>query len=110
MKSRYARLFVIPMVALALVNAAFAAESTLTTITVSKMDCPSCAKKVAAALEKVSGVSSVKTDTKSGTAVVTPKKGAGLSPRALWDAVEKVGKQPTKLVGPKGTFTSKPSV
>ena len=110
MKSRYAPLFMIPMLALAMVSAASAAESTLTTITVSKMDCPSCAKKVAAALEKVSGVSSVKTDTKAGTAIVTPKKGTDLSPRALWEAVEKVSKVPTKLVGPKGTFISKPSV
>lgn len=61
------------------------------------------------ALEKVAGVSSVKADNKAGTAVVMPKRGADLSPHALWEAVEKVGKQPTKLVGPKGTFTSKPS-
>jgi copper chaperone CopZ len=106
---KFAWLLAIPVVALMLVGVAQAAEPTLTTLTVPKIDCPSCAKKVADALEKVSGVASVKTDNKAGTAVVTPKRGADLSPRALWEAVEEVGKQPTKLVGPKGTFTSKPS-
>ena len=107
---KIAWLLAIPVVALMLFGVAQAAEPKLTTLTVRGIDCPSCAKKVADALKKVSGVASVKANNKAGTAVVTPRRGTDLSPRALWEAVEEVGKQPTKLVGPNGTFTSKPSV
>src|SRR5262249_43948091 len=41
-------------------------------------------------------------------AVVMPKPGQAVSPRALWEAVEKAGKTPTKLEGPSGTFTARP--
>jgi Cu+-exporting ATPase len=42
------------------------------------------------------------------TAKVTPKPKAVLSPKALWEAVEKAKKTPAKLEGPSGTFTAKP--
>jgi hypothetical protein len=45
---------------------------------------------------------------KSKVVVVTPKKNLGLSPLQLWEAIEKAGKEPVKLTGPGGTFTSKP--
>ena len=79
-----------------------------TTITLKTLDCESCAKKVGATLSELEGVDSVKTDVKSKVAVVTPKKSSGLSPLLLWEAIEKAGKEPVKLVGPGGTFTSKP--
>jgi copper chaperone CopZ len=79
-----------------------------TTITLKTLDCESCAKKIAAKLSEVEGVDSVKTDVKSKVVVVTPKKNLGLSPLQLWEAIEKAGKEPVKLTGPGGTFTSKP--
>ena len=79
-----------------------------TTITLKTLDCESCAKKVGAKLSEVEGVDSVKTDVKSKVVVVTPKKNLGLSPLQLWEAIEKAGKEPVKLTGPGGTFTSKP--
>ncbi len=85
-----------------------ASERLTTTITLKVLTCESCAKKVAQSLSQVSGVASVKTDVTSKSAVVTPKTGKSLSPAALWEAVERAGKQPVKLVGPNGSFTSKP--
>jgi copper chaperone CopZ len=85
-----------------------AAEPAATTITISDLDCPNCAKKVAAKLSEVEGVAKVETDVDTQTAKVTPKPKAVLSPKALWEAVEKAKKTPAKLEGPGGTFTAKP--
>ncbi|WP_233215152.1 heavy-metal-associated domain-containing protein [Rhodopirellula bahusiensis] len=87
---------------------AVGASTTKTTITLKVLTCESCAKKVAAKLSEVRGVGGIKTDVKSKTAIVVPIGGATLSPRQLWEAIEKAGKEPVKLEGPSGTFTSKP--
>jgi hypothetical protein len=42
------------------------------------------------------------------TAKVTPQPKTVLSPKALWEAVEKAKKTPAKLAGPGGTFTARP--
>jgi hypothetical protein len=34
---------------------------------------------------------------------------AVLSPRGLWEALEKIEKPPTRLEGPSGVFTAKPA-
>ena len=81
-----------------------AASNAKTTITLKVLTCESCAKKVAAKLSEVAGVG----DVKSKTAIVVPKGDATLSPLKLWEAIEKAGKEPVKLEGPSGTFTSKP--
>lgn len=88
-------------------NAADASTSK-TTIALKVLDCESCAKKVAAKLSEVRGVGDVKMDVKSKTATVIPKGSATLSPLQMWEAIEKAGKEPVKLEGPSGTFTSKP--
>jgi len=80
-----------------------------TVITIEDLDCPSCAKAVEKALAKVPGVDSVKTDVKTQTATVMPKADTKVSPRVLWEAVEKADFKPTKLEGPGGTFTDKPN-
>jgi copper chaperone CopZ len=79
-----------------------------TTITIPRMDCPTCAGKVEAKLNEVPGVAALRTDVEKRTVVVTPRNGVVLSPRALWEAVEKGGKMPSRLQGPSGTFTTKP--
>lgn len=79
-----------------------------TTITLEVLSCEGCAKKVATKLLEIRGVANVKTDLKTKSATVIPKAEASLSPRQLWEAVEKAGKKPIKLQGPSGTFTSKP--
>jgi copper chaperone CopZ len=72
------------------------------------MHCAGCAAKVAGNLKAIQGVAGAQVDAEKEVAIVTPKSAATLSPRALWEAVEKAGYKPAKLVGPSGAFTSKP--
>ncbi|MBY0525364.1 MAG: heavy-metal-associated domain-containing protein [Gemmataceae bacterium] len=95
-------------VALAVIARMQAADMPPTKITIPDMECKHCAKKVATTLTTVAGVAVVETNVPSRTAVVRPKPQTVVSPRALWEALEKVGKEPSKLEGPSGTFTSKP--
>ena len=95
---------------LALAATGRATEPATTAITVEKMHCMSCAQKMAEELYAVSGVASVSADVKSKRLTVSPKAGGRLSPRALWDAVEKAGYKPTRLEGPAGKFAAKPEV
>lgn len=96
-----------------LAGAAFAggqppADPVPTKLTVPGLDCVSCAKKAGDKLYAVPGVGEVKVDLKAKLLIVTPKSGAVVSPRSLWEAVEKAGYEPTKLEGPGGNFTTKP--
>ena len=93
---------------LALGGALRAAPPVVTTITIPDMHCQGCAKKVAAQLYQVRGVAAVQANVQAKTITVNPQGQAILSPRALWEAVEKADKQPTRLEGPNGTFTAKP--
>ena len=89
-------------------QAAFAADGNGTTITVDGMHCGACAKKITTRLQSVGGVAAATADPKEGLVVVSAKPKQSPSPKALWEAVEKAGYTPTKLVGPVGTFTKKP--
>src|SRR5688572_5509464 len=77
-----------------------AVETPYTTITVSDLHCAGCAKKVANALSKVAGVAKVESDVEAKTLKVIPKEKSTLSPKTLWEAVEKSDKTPAKLEGP----------
>lgn len=79
-----------------------------TTISVPEMHCSGCAKKVTTKLTGLTGVAKAEADMKAKTITVTPKAGSVLSPKAVWEAVEQAGEEPTKLTGPSGTFTAKP--
>lgn len=85
-----------------------AAEPAVTKITVPDLDCASCGKKLVAKVQAVPGVAEAKADVEGKTVTVTHKAKANPSPLALWEAIEKGGKEATKLEGPSGTFTSKP--
>ncbi|HXG10129.1 MAG TPA: heavy metal-associated domain-containing protein [Gemmataceae bacterium] len=85
-----------------------AADPPRTTITFKDLDCPSCAKKLAARLGQVPGVAAVKTDLETKTATITPRPNQQPLPRALWETAEKAGFEPVKLEGPAGTFTDRP--
>ena len=84
------------------------AAEPMTAIVVQKMHCGGCAKKIAAKLYEVPGVAEVRVDVKAKTLWVAPQAQAALSPRALWEAVEKGADIPVKLEGPSGIFTEKP--
>jgi copper chaperone CopZ len=85
-----------------------AADPKPTVITISNMHCDGCAKKVTDQLVTVVGVAKAEADVAAKTVKIIPKANATVSPKALWEAVEKADKTPTKLQGPGGTFTEKP--
>ena len=95
------------LLSLAMMAASQAAESTVTTITVGEM-CGGCVKVITAKLQPMPDVAKVQCDVKTKRVYVLPAQGRVLSPRVLWEAMDEIGKTPTKLAGPSGTFTSKP--
>ena len=92
---------------LLLVGTLLAAQPQHTLITVKEMHCAGCAKKIADQLYKLPGVKEVRVDLKTKALLVLPAKDTSLSPKTLWTAVEKED-VPVRLIGPHGTFTSKP--
>lgn len=84
-------------------------KPTTTTIDIKGMHCHGCATKVQNRLTAVKNVNSATVSAKTAQAIVDPKANGKPSPRALWEAVEAAGYSPTKLAGPDGTFTKKPS-
>jgi copper chaperone CopZ len=80
-----------------------------TVIHVDGRTCGGCAASVAKAVSGLAGVQDVATDPKSGTVTVIPKAGATVSPKALWEAVDEAGFTPTRIAGPNGSLTEKPS-
>ncbi len=101
---------VVAVFALAATNS-YAAEqrqSDATVVTVEGEMCGGCVKKVKAALAEVKGIAEVTGDSKAKTVTIVPAPAVNLSPRALWEAIEKAGKKPVLLAGPHGTFKSKP--
>lgn len=82
-------------------------KPTATVMTVKEM-CGGCVKKITKHLQPLEGIASIECDIKTKTVKVTPKAGVTLSPKLLWTEMDEIGKTPTKLVGPSGTFNSKP--
>ena len=80
-----------------------------TTITIPDMDCAGCAKKLGTKLTAVQGVAKAEYNVEARFIRVTHAPNTTPSPRALWEAVEKGDKAPSKLEGPSGTFTAKPA-
>lgn len=107
MKRQYALAAVF---ALTLATVVRAQDPALTRITLPGMECQGCQTKIAAALSGVPGVAQVvSADIQTRTAVVKPKPQTVLSPKALWEAMEKINQKPAKLEGPSGTYTEKPN-
>lgn len=96
------------VIALALGASARAADPAPTTITLKEMHCMGCAKSCAKHLYAIPGVEKVTANIEAKMLTITPKPRTVLSPRSLWEAVEKGGKEPVKVKGPSGTFTAKP--
>ena len=98
----------VALAVLALSASVRATEPAVTAITVEKMHCLNCAQSMAEELYAVPGVAKVTADVKAKRMTVSPKAGSQVSPRALWEAVEKAGFKPTRLEGPAGKFTTRP--
>jgi copper chaperone CopZ len=75
-----------------------------TLVFVEDLHCATCAKKVTSTLFKQKGVKRVRTSVKFDAAVVTPQAQKPLNTVAAWEALQKAGYQPTRLVGPDGVF------
>ncbi len=88
----------------------FAADTTdtVTTITIEGMHCVSCAKKLTKTFQAVPNVGAVEVSAETGLATIAPKADEVPSAKLLWEAVEKAGYKPVKLVGPGGTFDKAP--
>jgi copper chaperone CopZ len=76
-----------------------------TAIYVGDMHCATCAKKISGKLFRVKGVMKVRTNVKQHVAIVTPQSKKLVDVKAAWKAVQSAGFEPTKLVGPEGSFT-----
>ncbi|MFO0865002.1 MAG: heavy-metal-associated domain-containing protein [Gemmataceae bacterium] len=85
-----------------------APQPTYSVISVEKMHCESCARRISGKLYEVAGVEKIQVDVEKKLIWVHPKTGAQPSPRALWEAVERGADRPTKLHSPYGVFASKP--
>ncbi len=96
------------LVVLGLSASVRATEPPATAITVEKMHCMGCARKMADQLYAVPGVAQVSADVPAKRLTVSPKAGERPSSRALWEAIEKAGYKPVQLEGPSGKFTAKP--
>ena len=85
-----------------------APRSVVTVITIPKMDCGGCAKKIGTQLYAVQGVGQVAQNLDTFQLFVTPHPNVGVSPRLLWEAVEKAGFAPSRMDSPYGAFVTKP--
>ncbi|AMV20195.1 heavy-metal-associated domain-containing protein [Planctomyces sp. SH-PL14] len=85
----------------------WAGASKTTVVTVAEM-CGGCVKKINQRLDGFPGIATVSCDIKTKTVTITPQANATVSSRALWEAMDEIGKTPTKMVSPQGVFTAKP--
>lgn len=83
-------------------------QSQPTSITIQGEMCKGCVRKMKTKLASVSNIAEIQADITAKTLVIYPVENTELSPRALWEAIEKAGKKPGQLSGPAGTFDAKP--
>jgi len=81
-----------------------------TAIQVKGLHCNHCARRIATKLQAVPNVAAVHADLKTNTMIVSPREATDVSPRAIWEAAEAARFEPVRLVGPLGTFTTKPEL
>ncbi len=102
------RVFATLAAALALFVASELQAAEPITITVEKMCCAGCAKRIAAQLYAVPGVAEIEADVEARRLTIKSESRKHPSPRAMWEAIEKGKDTPIKIVCSKGTFTKKP--
>ena len=96
------------LAAFAVVGVAWGQQAARTILTLPSMDCDGCAKNIGGEVAKVKGIARIEYDVQGRKMTVFALPNAVLSPRAIWEAVERSDHLPTKLEGPTGTFTKKP--
>jgi mercuric ion binding protein len=76
-------------------------------MTVGEM-CGGCVKKITKRFDGVEGIAKVQCSIEKQSVTLVPKQDVRLSPKGVWEIMDSIGKTPTKMVTPDGTFTSKP--
>lgn len=76
-------------------------------MTVGEM-CGGCVKKITKRFDGVEGIAKVQCSIEKKSVTLVPKQNVRLSPKGVWEIMDSIGKTPTKMVTPSGTFTSKP--
>ncbi|XZE17410.1 heavy-metal-associated domain-containing protein [Pirellulaceae bacterium SH449] len=76
-------------------------------MTVGEM-CGGCVKKITKRFDGVEGIARVTCSLEQQSVTLIPKDRVRLSPKGIWEIMESIGKTPTKMVTPDGTFISKP--
>jgi len=91
-------------------SAATAADRETEKPTVIHVDemCGGCVKKVHRRFGDDDKVGRIECDADASTVTFHPARGKSYTARYLWVEMDEIGKAPLKLVGPEGTFTSKP--
>jgi copper chaperone CopZ len=79
-----------------------------TKISLTKLHCNGCVKKLTNQLMQVPGVETVQGDLPTATLFVRHKAGMNPSPRGMWEAVLHADHTPTRMEGPGGVFAQKP--
>lgn len=82
--------------------------SDATVVTIQGEMCGGCVKKMQGVLAKVPGIMRVEGNVTAKTMTIIPASQNAPSAKAIWEAIEKSGKKPAKLVGPEGEFAVKP--
>ncbi len=82
-------------------------EKTSTVMTVGEM-CGGCVKKITKRFDGLEGIAKVQCSVEKQSVTLVPTPNVRLSPKAIWEIMESIGKTPKKMVSPDGTFTSKP--
>ena len=77
-------------------------------LTVPKMCCGKESTPAVKELMRLPGVKEVVPDHKAHVLAVVPKPGMDPSPKAIWEAVERINLAPAKLVTAHGVYTKKP--
>ncbi len=101
--------FILMVASVVTVSFASAGERTKTNtiMTVGEM-CGGCVKKITKRFDGVEGVAKVQCSIEEQSVTLVPKRDVRLSPKAIWEIMESIGKTPEKMISPDGTFTSKP--
>src|SRR5262245_45982177 len=93
-----------------LTSVAQAAGPNATRISVEGMCCSKETNKIGGQLYTKPGVVLVEYDIKNKSVLVPPQANKQLSPKMLWECIEKASCKPVKLEGPHGVFTQKPTM
>ena len=90
------------------ISAAETKHQSATVLTVKKLCCSSESGPAIKELSKVPGVGRVSVDYKPRCLMIEPAAKGVISPRAVWEAAERVKVGPLRLATAEGVHTSKP--